>query len=111
MWDQSDGSTWIQYVSQKECGRDEVRTLQQRLERKLKERQARERGICAVSEELYAQTYDELIREVRVSRMFRARGIPGGVRRESKHSGASCRLPWSAPSAGCCSCGCGTRRA
>ena len=38
--------------------------MQDRLEKKLIERKARETGICAVREELYGQCMDELIRHV-----------------------------------------------
>ncbi len=34
------------------------------MDRKLQQRQARETGICPVREELYSQTFDELIRQV-----------------------------------------------
>lgn len=37
---------------------------QEDLDRKLQQRQARETGICPVREELYSQTFDELIRQV-----------------------------------------------
>ncbi len=40
--------------------------LQEQLDQKLNERKARETGICAVREELYAQCMDELIRQVTI---------------------------------------------
>ena len=64
MWDQEDGSAWMQYVSKAPCGRNEVLTLQQKMEERLTQRQARESGICPVREDLYAQCFDELIRQV-----------------------------------------------
>jgi len=45
----------------------DVINLQELMDRKLQERQARETGICPVREELYAQCFDELIRQVTVS--------------------------------------------
>ena len=39
-------------------------TLQEMLDKRLLERQARETGICPVREDLYSQGFDELIRQV-----------------------------------------------
>jgi len=55
---------WVQYVSSTPATRLDVVNLQEHLDRKLQQRQARETGICPVREELYAQTFDELIRQV-----------------------------------------------
>eukprot|EP00614_Pseudopedinella_elastica_P013966 CAMPEP_0172585878 /NCGR_PEP_ID=MMETSP1068-20121228/5267_1 /TAXON_ID=35684 /ORGANISM="Pseudopedinella elastica, Strain CCMP716" /LENGTH=226 /DNA_ID=CAMNT_0013380493 /DNA_START=141 /DNA_END=821 /DNA_ORIENTATION=- len=55
---------WVQYVSAHPATRLDVVNLQEALDRKLQQRQARETGICPVREELYAQTLDELIRQV-----------------------------------------------
>lgn len=41
--------------------------LQEELDRALQEQQARETGICPIREELYAQCFDELIRQVTVN--------------------------------------------
>lgn len=41
--------------------------LQESLDHKLQQRQARETGICPVREELYAQCFDELIRQVTIN--------------------------------------------
>ena len=38
--------------------------FQEQLDQKLEQRQARETGICQVRRELYAQCFDELIRQV-----------------------------------------------
>ena len=54
----------MQYISKEPASRLDVITLQERLDFKLKERTARETGICPVREELYGQCYDELIRHV-----------------------------------------------
>lgn len=42
-------------------------TLQELLDQKLQQRQARETGICPIREELYAQCFDELIRQVTIN--------------------------------------------
>ena len=62
-----DGQLWIQYVSSTPATRLDVINAQEHLDRKLQERQARETGICPVREELYAQCFDELIRQVTVN--------------------------------------------
>jgi dynein light intermediate chain len=45
----------------------DVINLQEQLDRKLQQRQARETGICPVREELYAQCFDELIRQITIN--------------------------------------------
>ena len=59
-----EGSKWMQYTSKQEATRLDVITLQEELDRKLAERQARDCGICPVREDLYQQGFDELIRQV-----------------------------------------------
>ena len=63
-WTAEDGQLWVQYVSSTPATRLDVITLQEELDRKLQQRLARETGICPVREELYSQTFDELIRQV-----------------------------------------------
>ena len=43
-----------------------ARDLFKALDEKIKERQAREKGICPVREELYSQCFDEIIRQVSI---------------------------------------------
>merc|ERR1719155_429363 len=62
-----DGQLWVQYVSSTPATRLDVINLQEELDRKLQQRQARETGICPVREELYAQCFDELIRQVTIN--------------------------------------------
>ncbi len=62
-----EGQLWVQYVSSTPATRLDVITLQERLDQQLQQRQARETGICPVREELYAQCFDELIRQVTVN--------------------------------------------
>lgn len=57
----------VQRVSPAPATRAEVVALQEQLDRLLRERQARETGVCPVRAELYAQLFDELIRQVTVS--------------------------------------------
>mmetsp|Transcript_57313 Transcript_57313/g.98736 ORF Transcript_57313/g.98736 Transcript_57313/m.98736 type:complete len:240 (+) Transcript_57313:59-778(+) len=62
-----DNQLWVQYVSSTPATRLDVINLQEHLDRKLQNRQARETGICPVREELYAQTFDELIRQITIN--------------------------------------------
>ena len=52
-----DGQLWVQYVSSTPATRLDVIQLQERLDQKLQERQARETGICPIREELYTQCF------------------------------------------------------
>jgi dynein light intermediate chain len=65
VWDEN-GKRYIQYVSQEPATREKARDLFKALDEKIKERQAREKGICAVREELYSQCFDEIIRQVTI---------------------------------------------
>eukprot|EP00667_Euglena_gracilis_P022639 EG_transcript_25275 len=65
-WDE-EGQPWIQFVSSTPATRLDVINLQEQLDARLQQRQARETGICPVREELYAQCFDELIRQVTVN--------------------------------------------
>merc|ERR1711865_203512 len=62
-----DGQLWVQFVSSTPATRLDVINLQEDLDKKLQQRQARETGICPVREELYAQCFDELIRQVTIN--------------------------------------------
>lgn len=62
-----DGQLWVQYVSSTPATRSDVIQLQEHLDQKLQQRQARETGICPIREELYAQCFDELIRQVTIN--------------------------------------------
>lgn len=55
---------YIQYPSKEPSSRMAVQKLQEALDAKLVERQAREVGICPVREDLYTQAFDEIIRQV-----------------------------------------------
>ena len=58
---------WIQQVSSTPATRLDVVNLQEQLDTKLQQRQARETGICPVRRELYSQCFDELIRQVTIN--------------------------------------------
>lgn len=62
-----DGQLWVQYVSSTPATRSDVTALQEQLDLKLQQRQARETGIDPIREELYAQCFDELIRQVTIN--------------------------------------------
>lgn len=65
-WTQ-DGQLWVQYVSSTPATRLDIVTLQEQLDLRLQQRQAKEIGICPVREELYAQCFDELIRQITIN--------------------------------------------
>jgi len=56
-----------QEVNAEPATRLDVVQLQEALDQRLMERQARESGICPVLEELYGQAFDELIRQVTIN--------------------------------------------
>lgn len=60
------GKKFIQYVSSEKASRDQARDLFKALDDKIRERQAREKGICPVREDLYSQCFDEIIRQVTI---------------------------------------------
>merc|ERR1712000_196698 len=62
-----EGSLWVQYVSPIPATKMDVINLQEELDKRLQQRQARETGICPIREELYSQCFDELIRQVTIN--------------------------------------------
>ncbi|KAF4071936.1 hypothetical protein AMELA_G00268560 [Ameiurus melas] len=58
---------WVQQVSSTPCTRLDIIHLQEELDLRLKERQARNTGICPVRRELYTECFDELIRQVTIN--------------------------------------------
>ncbi|XP_074971026.1 axonemal dynein light intermediate polypeptide 1 [Phalacrocorax aristotelis] len=58
---------WVQEVSSAPSSRLDVIHLQEQLDLRLQQRQARETGICPVRRELYSQCFDELIRETTIN--------------------------------------------
>ncbi|EZA58537.1 axonemal dynein light intermediate polypeptide 1 [Ooceraea biroi] len=65
-WEE-DGQIWTQRVSSTPATRLDVINLQEQLDMRLQQRQARETGICPVRRQLYTQCFDELIRQVTVN--------------------------------------------
>ncbi|XP_047343071.1 33 kDa inner dynein arm light chain, axonemal isoform X3 [Vespa velutina] len=63
------GRRWtnMDTVSSTPATRLDVINLQEQLDMKLQQRQARETGICPVRRELYTQCFDELIRQVTIN--------------------------------------------
>ncbi|XP_060937995.1 axonemal dynein light intermediate polypeptide 1-like [Limanda limanda] len=64
---------WLQQVSSTPCTRKDVVRLKEMLDTNIQRRQARETGICPVRRELYAQCFDELIRQVTINCAERGR--------------------------------------
>ncbi|KAF6214106.1 hypothetical protein GE061_011837 [Apolygus lucorum] len=60
----ADGSLWRQQVSIEPMTRADVHKLGENLNIRLRARQARSAGICAVRLDLFSQLFDELIRQV-----------------------------------------------
>ncbi|XP_020284627.1 axonemal dynein light intermediate polypeptide 1 [Pseudomyrmex gracilis] len=65
-WEE-DGQIWAQHLSSTPATRLDVINLQEQLDMRLQQRQARETGICPVRRQLYTQCFDELIRQVTVN--------------------------------------------
>merc|ERR1719229_477401 len=65
-WSDS-GQMWVQQVSNTPATRLDVVKMQDDLDKRLQQRQARETGICPVRRELYSQIFDELIRQVTIN--------------------------------------------
>ncbi|XP_043216409.1 33 kDa inner dynein arm light chain, axonemal-like [Amphibalanus amphitrite] len=66
-WEEEGGQLWRQQVSTTPATRLDVLNLQEQLDMKLQQRQARETGICPVRRELYSQAFDEVIRQVTIN--------------------------------------------
>lgn len=66
VWEE-EGQLWTQTVSSTPATRQDVINLQELLDSRLEQSQARETGICPVRRELYKQCFDELIREVTIN--------------------------------------------
>ncbi|XP_051170069.1 33 kDa inner dynein arm light chain, axonemal isoform X2 [Leptopilina boulardi] len=64
---QEDGQQWMQKVSSTPATRLDVINLQEQMDMRLQQRQARETGICPVRRELFNQCFDELIRQITIN--------------------------------------------
>ena len=58
---------WVRYVSPTPATKTDVINLQDDLDKRLQARGARATGICPIREELYAQYFDELIRQITIN--------------------------------------------
>ncbi|CAD7092550.1 unnamed protein product [Hermetia illucens] len=65
-WEE-DGQLWTQTVSSTPATRQDVINLQEMLDTRLQQTQARETGICPVRRELFSQCFDEIIRQVTIN--------------------------------------------
>lgn len=65
-WEE-DGQMWRQHVSTTPATRLDVVNVQEQLDMRLQQRQARETGICPIRRELYDQCFDEMIRQVTIN--------------------------------------------
>ena len=63
MWEQADGTTWMQYTSKTPASRTDVDAVEAALDLRLAQYQARAQGICPVRARLYAQVFDEMVRQ------------------------------------------------
>jgi dynein light intermediate chain, axonemal len=61
------GKTYEQHISTEQSTRQDVVTLQEALEVRLRERQSRTGGLCPIRQELFGQLTDELIRQIAVN--------------------------------------------
>ena len=61
-----EGQLWVQYVSPDPATPADVKKLEEELGKRLVLRGAKEVGICPEREELYAQAFDEIIRQVTI---------------------------------------------
>ncbi|KAL1464227.1 hypothetical protein WDU94_003894, partial [Cyamophila willieti] len=65
-WEE-DGQLWRLQVSSDPATRLDVIKLNEQLDTRLQQRQAREAGICPVRRELFTQCFDELIRQAAIN--------------------------------------------
>jgi hypothetical protein len=59
MWDQADNTTWMQYTSKTPASRADVLAVEQALNQRLQQRQARLTGLCPVRADLHKQVFGE----------------------------------------------------
>ncbi|XP_013101756.1 putative inner dynein arm light chain, axonemal [Stomoxys calcitrans] len=64
---EDEGQLWQQTVSSTPATRQDVINLQEMLDTRLQQTQARETGICPIRRELYSQCFDEIIRQVTIN--------------------------------------------
>ncbi|XP_038155691.1 axonemal dynein light intermediate polypeptide 1-like [Cyprinodon tularosa] len=64
---------WVQRVSSAPSTRADLLQLQEQLDTKLEQEQARHAGICPIRRELYSQCFDELIRQESI--LYEERGL------------------------------------
>merc|ERR1712193_409757 len=77
-----DAKHFIQYVSNQPATRLDVIQLQEALDQRLMERQARETGICPVREELYSQCFDEIRMSIAAYQTLYQSSVTFGTRKQ-----------------------------
>ena len=60
------GQSWRQCVSSENASRQDVVELEEQIDSRLLQRQARDSGICPIRRELFSESFDELIRQVTI---------------------------------------------
>eukprot|EP00070_Physeter_catodon_P037058 XP_028343952.1 33 kDa inner dynein arm light chain, axonemal-like [Physeter catodon] len=65
-WDQN-GQVWTQRVSSTPATRADVVAVEEELDKRLKQRGARDYGICSVRHQLHSECFDEILRQVAVA--------------------------------------------
>lgn len=67
------GEEWVQFVSSKPAVPQDVRRLESKLDKLLRDQKARETGVCPIRELLYEQAFNEVIRQVAINSYDRGR--------------------------------------
>ena len=110
MWHQGHQS-WMQYASKAPASRLDVINLQEALDEKLMERQAREMGVCPVREDLYSQCFGSsavqcaqnthCVRVLSAVARWVRKGVPAAHHREWLQMSSSDKSPSTPLSAAC----------
>jgi dynein light intermediate chain len=66
-WHTDHNQHFMQYVSHHKTERDDIIRLKEALDQALEHRQARTEGICPIREELFSQSFDEIVRQVTIN--------------------------------------------
>ena len=80
-----DDEEWVQFVSTKPATAQDVRRVEEKLDRLLEKNQARETGVCPIREKLCAGAFDEVIRQVAISSFHRGQ-LLARIRDNSKET-------------------------
>ena len=61
---EENGQLWVRYVSATPATTFDVTNLAKDLDKRITQMEARDCGICSIREEIYAQCFDEIIRQI-----------------------------------------------